>query len=310
MIKRIMQGFHLGDQQMSDSHRAKTIAIVGAGEMGAAVGQRLRESGARAVTTLKGRGAASVARVRDANLEIVDDDDVLVTESAIILSIVPPGEAIAVAERFRGPLMRAALKPIFVDCNAVSPATVRRIADSLARTGCGFIDAGIIGGPPRPGGKGTGPRFYASGEAAHELTKLRDFGLDVAVVEGGIGAASALKMSYAGLTKGLIAVGATMFGAASRTGLASALREELARSQPQLLAMLTAMIPRMYSKAYRWVSEMEQIAEFVGGDETGGAIYMGAARLYEQLAADFEQDRDAGESIAVLNSFCRGGIQS
>jgi 3-hydroxyisobutyrate dehydrogenase-like beta-hydroxyacid dehydrogenase len=298
---------------MSDSERAKTIAIVGAGEMGAAVGRRLRESGARTITTLKGRGAASVERVRDAKLEVIDDDDRFVAESAIILSIVPPGEAMVVAERFHGPLMRAAVKPIFVDCNAISPATVRRIADSLAPTGCGFIDAGIIGGPPRPGGKGSEPRFYASGEHAHELTSLRDFGLgfglNLAVVDGGIGAASALKMSYAGLTKGLIAVGAAMFGAASRAGLAAELREELARSQPQLLAMLTAMIPRIYSKAYRWVSEMEQIAEFVGGDATGGKIYVGAARLYEQLAADFEQGRDTAESIAALNSFCRGELK-
>ena len=295
---------------MSNSNRrAETIAIVGAGEMGAAVGGRLRESGARAITTLKGRSATSVERVRDAKLEVVDDDDLLVGESAIILSIVPPGEAMAVAKRFREPLMRVAVKPIFVDCNAVSPATVRRIADSLASTRCGFVDAGIIGGPPRSGGKGAGPRFYASGDDAPQLMKLRDFGLDVAIVEGGIGAASALKMSYAGLTKGLIAVGATMFGAASRASLATALREELARSQPQLLAMLTAMIPRMYSKAYRWVSEMEQIAEFVGGDETGGAIYSGAARLYEQLAADFEQGRDSAESIAALNSFCRGEVK-
>jgi 3-hydroxyisobutyrate dehydrogenase-like beta-hydroxyacid dehydrogenase len=295
---------------MSDSDlRAKTIAIVGAGEMGAAVGQRMRESGARVITTLKGRSAASVARVHDANLEIIDDDDILVAESALVLSIVPPGEATGVAERFREALTRVALKPIFVDCNAVSPATVRRIADSLAPTRCGFIDAGIIGGPPRPGGAGKGPRFYASGEEAPQLTTLRGFGLDVAIVDGGIGAASALKMSYAGLTKGFIAVGAAMFGAAARAGLASALREELSRSQPQLLAMLTAMIPAMYSKAYRWVSEMEQIADFVGGDTTGDAIYMGAARLYEQLAADFEQHRDAAESIAALNSFCRGTLK-
>ena len=129
---------------MSDSDRAKTVAIVGAGEMGAAVGRRIRESGARVMATLKGRGAASVERVRDAKLEVIDDDDRFVAESAIILSIVPPDEAIAVAERFHGPLMRAAVKPIFVDCNAVSPAMVRRIADSLAPTGCGFVDAGII----------------------------------------------------------------------------------------------------------------------------------------------------------------------
>jgi 3-hydroxyisobutyrate dehydrogenase-like beta-hydroxyacid dehydrogenase len=292
---------------MSDTNRrTRTIAIVGAGEMGSAVGQRLRESGARVITTLKGRSAASVERSRHANLEVIDDDDLLVRESALILSIVPPGEAIIVAERFRGPLTRAALKPIFVECNAVSPATVRLIADSLAATGCGFIDAGIIGGPPRAGGAGMGPRFYASGEQAHQLTTLRGFALDIVVVDGGIGAASALKMSYAGLTKGLIAVGAAMIGAASRAGVASALREELARSQPQLLAMLTAKIPAMYPKAYRWVSEMEQIAEFLGGAGTGGTIYMGAARLYAQLAIDWEQNRDDAESLAALNSFIGG----
>jgi 3-hydroxyisobutyrate dehydrogenase-like beta-hydroxyacid dehydrogenase len=263
----------------------------------------MREAGARVITTLKGRGAASVKRVRDAGLEVIDDDDLLVAESALILSIVPPGEAIGVAERFREPLTLAALKPIFVECNAISPATVRIIAASLAHTGCGFVDAGIIGGPPRPGGAGKGPRFYTSGEDAHQLTRLRAFGLDIAIVDGDIGAASALKMSYAGLTKGLIAVGAAMIGAASRAGLASALRDEMARSQPILLAMLTAMIPAMYPKAYRWVSEMEQIAEFLGDAETGGTIYVGAARLYEQLAADFERTGDTAQSIAALNSF-------
>lgn len=294
---------------MSDSNRrAETIAIVGAGEMGSAVGRRLSESGARVITTLKGRSAASVERNRRANLEVIDDDYLLVRDSAFILSIVPPGAAKIVAARFREPLTRTPRKPIFVECNAVSPATVRHIADSLAATGCGFIDAGIIGGPPRSGGAGMGPRFYASGEQAHQLLKLRAFGLDIAVVDGGIGAASALKMSYAGLTKGLIAIGAAMIGAASRACLASALREELARSQPQLLAMLTMRIPAMYPKAYRWVSEMEQIAEFLGGAENGGTIYMGAARLYEQLATDFEQNRDDAESFAALNSFFRAEV--
>ena len=287
---------------MSDSNRTDTIAIIGAGEMGAAVGQRLRESGARVITTLKDRSSASVERVRHANLEVIDDDNLLVRESAFILSIVPPGQATVVAERFREPLIRADVKPIFVECNAISPATVRLIADSLAGTGCGFVDAGIIGRPPRPGEKGT--HFYASGELAHQLTtRLGSLAIEIAVVDGGIGAASALKMSYAGLTKGFIAVGAAMIGAASRAGVASALREELAHSQPRLLAMLATRIPAMYPKAYRWVSEMEQIAKFLGGAETGGEIFTGAARFYEQLAADFEQDRDAAQSLAVLSSF-------
>lgn len=295
----------MSNSDLRDETTTHTVAIIGAGEMGSAVGQRLRESGARVITTLKGRSAASVDRIRRANLEVIDDDDRLVGESAFILSIVPPGEAMAVAQRFREPLMRASRKPIFVECNAVSPATVRLIADSLAASSRGFIDAGIIGGPTRAGGAGKGPRFYASGERAHQLLALRALGLDIRVIEGGIGAASALKMSYAGLTKGLIAIGAAMIGRASRTGVASALREELELSQPQLLAMLTAMIPAMYPKAYRWVSEMEEISEFLSGAEAGATIYMGAARLYEQLAVDWEHKRGDAESLDALNSFLR-----
>src|SRR3984893_14542022 len=76
-----------------------TVAIVGAGEMGAAVGRRLRESGARVRTSLAGRSAESVARVRDAGLEVVNDDESLVRDANFVLSIVPPGVAVDVAER-------------------------------------------------------------------------------------------------------------------------------------------------------------------------------------------------------------------
>ena len=102
-----------------------TVAIVGAGEMGAAVGRRLREAGARVMTSLAGRSAESVARVRDAGLEVVNDDDSLVRDASFVLSIVPPGVAVEVAERLRGPLGRAQAKPVFVECNAISPATCR-----------------------------------------------------------------------------------------------------------------------------------------------------------------------------------------
>ncbi|HWJ41751.1 MAG TPA: NAD(P)-binding domain-containing protein, partial [Candidatus Limnocylindrales bacterium] len=233
---------------------AVTVAIIGAGEMGAAVGRRLRESGARVLTSVAGRSAESVARVRDAELEVVNDDDSLVHDADFVLSIVPPGVAVEVAERFRGPLGRARTKPVFVECNAISPATCRRIRDLLDATT--FIDAGIIGGPPIAGTQdpAKGPRFYASGADAHLLTRLTGFDLDVAILDGPVGAASGLKLSYAGLTKGFTALCATMLGAAEREGLAEALRSELARSRPSFLARIDRAIPDMRPKAYRWVA--------------------------------------------------------
>lgn len=264
-----------------------TVAIVGAGEMGAAVGRRLREAGARVMTSLASRSADSVARVRDAGLEVVNDEDTLVRDANFVLSIVPPGVAVEVAERLRGPLAHAHAKPAFVECNAISPATCRRIHDLLGAST--FIDAGIIGGPPVAGTQdpAKGPRFYASGADARMLTRLAAFGLDIAVLDGPVGAASGLKLSYAGLTKGFTALCATMLGAAEREGLADALRGELARSQPSFLARLDRAVPAMRPKAYRWVAEMHQIAEFVGAPEDGATIYEGAALLYQRIANDY-----------------------
>ncbi len=289
---------------MSDSNaKPATVAIIGAGEMGAAVGQRLRETGARVLTTLKGRAAASVQRVTRAGLEVIDDEDTLVREADFILSIVPPGQAEAVASRFAPALTRSPSKPLFVECNAISPATVRRIAHSLTATGCRFIDAGIIGGPPPASRPDIGPRFYASGTDAHLLTRLRQHGLNILILDGPVGAASAFKMSYGGLTKGLIAIGTAMLGAASREGLGAPLREELLRSQPNLLAFLKAGIPNMFPKAYRWIDEMEQIAEFLDDAGAGSQIYQGAARLYERVAEDWQREGDDGASVAQLKSF-------
>jgi 3-hydroxyisobutyrate dehydrogenase-like beta-hydroxyacid dehydrogenase len=261
-----------------------TVAIVGAGEMGAAVGRRLREAGARVVTSLAGRSADSVARIRDAGLEVVDNDDSLVRDASFVLSIVPPGVAVEVAERFRDPLSRAQTKAVFVECNAISPATCRRIRDLLNATT--FIDAGIIGGPPVADTQdpAKGPRFYASGRDAYLLTRLANFGLDIAILDGPVGAASGLKLSYAGLTKGFTALCATMLGAAEREGLADALRAELARSQPNYLKHLDRFVPDMRPKAYRFVDEMRQIAEFVGSPDDGATIYEGAALLYQRIA--------------------------
>jgi 3-hydroxyisobutyrate dehydrogenase-like beta-hydroxyacid dehydrogenase len=281
-----------------------TVAVIGAGEMGSAAGRRLREMGARVLTELKGRSAQSARRVADAGLEVIDDDQLLVHEADFILSIVPPGVACAVAERFRAPLSRTGRKPVFVECNAIAPKTVRRIEAILSETGCGLVDAGIIGGPPPIGDLAKGPRFYASGPYAQMFAGLAQYGLDIAVLDAPIGAASALKLSYAGLTKGFTALGSAMIAAAAREHLADALRMELARSQPDMLARLERLVPGMFSKAYRWVAEMEQIADYAGDEGKGGLIYLGAARLYERIAAEVENDQSS-EWLSALTSFCK-----
>jgi 3-hydroxyisobutyrate dehydrogenase-like beta-hydroxyacid dehydrogenase len=278
------------------------IAIVGAGEMGASVGRRLREAGARILISLSGRSAASADRVERARLEVVYDDRRLTDGVDYILSIVPPGAAVEVAERLRTPLRNAASPPLFVDCNAIAPTTMHGIAHLLDPLL--VVDAGIIGGPPIPGSQdpAAGPRFYASGPHAHRLVALTRYGLDIVVIDAPIGAASGLKLSYAGLTKGFTALAAAIVTAATRDGLAEALRIELARTQPQFLDRIDRFVPSMFPKAYRWVAEMEQIAEFIADPAAGATIYEAAARLYEAIAADI-LDGQPQERFASLTRF-------
>jgi 3-hydroxyisobutyrate dehydrogenase-like beta-hydroxyacid dehydrogenase len=278
------------------------IAIIGAGEMGTAVGRRLREAGARVLISLNGRSATSTDRVRRAGLEGFHDDQRLTDGIDYILSIVPPAAALEVAERLRAPLRNAAAPPPFADCNAIAPTTMRRIERLLEPLP--VIDAGIIGGPPVPGSQNpfAGPRFYASGPHARRLDALTRYGLDIAVMDAPIGAASGLKLAYAGLTKGFTALAAAIVTAASRDGLAEALRVELARSQPQFLDRIDRFVPAMFPKAYRWVAEMEQIARFISDPAAGATIYEGAASLYEAIAADLA-DGQPRERFASLMRF-------
>src|SRR5277367_2817053 len=115
-----------------------TVAIIGTGEMGTAIGRRLRERGARVITSLVGRGAASAKRVASAGLEVAGDDDALVGDASLVLSIIPPGNALAAASAIAPALHRAKSDPAFVDCNAVAPETVRQIAAVIAPTGRAF----------------------------------------------------------------------------------------------------------------------------------------------------------------------------
>jgi L-threonate 2-dehydrogenase len=277
----------------------ETVAIIAPGEMGSAVGRRLKEQGARILTMLAGRSAASAARAARAGFEIIDDRQRLVAEARFILSIVPPGEALALAESFVPALAEARHDPVYVDCNAVSPATAERIGAALARGRCRYVDAGIIGPPPAPRARTV---FYASGAPAGELKRLAPLGLEVRVLDAPIGAASALKMSYAGLTKGITALGSAVTLGAARGGTSAALLAELRESQPALLPYL-ARLPTMFPKAYRWVAEMEEIAAFLAEDAGARQIYEGAARLYARLAEGAAKPEE-GE-LASIAAFAR-----
>jgi L-threonate 2-dehydrogenase len=261
-----------------------TVAIVAAGEMGAAIGARLTEHGVAVRTSLAGRSHATAERAERAGFVVVADDRELV-DVDYVPSVLPPADAIGLALRLRNALAGVAEKPVYVDCNAIAPQTSARVEEIVRGVGCEFVDAGIVGGPPRAG---ESPHIYLAGTFAAQVCALGAYDLDIRDLRAPAGAASALKLAYAGVTKGLTAIGAATRAAAGVHGVADALRAEVLASQPEITAWLDRQVPKMPPKAYRWVGEMEEIAAFLGDDGAGSGIYDGFARFYERIARTFE----------------------
>lgn len=272
------------------------IAVIAQGAMGAGVGGRLAERGAVVLTSLQGRSAASAERAAKMGMRDAPDDEI--AQADIILSIVPPSEALALAQRLAPALARSAKKPLYIDCNAISSELAKSIAAVIAPTGAPFADGGIIGGPPRAGYDG--PSVFVAAAPAGSLAPLAQCGLSVKALDGPVGAASALKMSYAAITKGLTAIASASIIAAAKYGASDALFAELSASQKAVLPAIARSVPDMFNKAYRFVGEMEEIADHFGR-ESSAEIYRGMAKLYQEIADDM--DRGGQHEISALKAF-------
>jgi 3-hydroxyisobutyrate dehydrogenase-like beta-hydroxyacid dehydrogenase len=147
------------------------VAIIAPGAMGAGVGKRLTSHGVRVLTALAGRSEATVARAREAGMAAASDEEIVATD--FILSILPPGEALALAQHFAPILTAGNAKPVYVDCNAINPATVASVAAAIAPTGCPFVDAGIIGAPPQFQGRSFNCRALGDAGIGHFQRRCR-----------------------------------------------------------------------------------------------------------------------------------------
>jgi 3-hydroxyisobutyrate dehydrogenase-like beta-hydroxyacid dehydrogenase len=260
------------------------VGVIGAGEMGSAVAGRLRDGGCSVVVSLEGRSDTSRRRLSALGLTSVQTMREIVEHAGMVLSIVPPGQALQVSGACAAAL-HASPKPLtYVDCNAVSPRTVREIEGVVRAAGASFVDAGIIGGPPRPGE--AGPIVFVCGNESDDAIALRAAGLDVRALGPAVGSASALKMSYAGVTKGLTALCALMQQHARANGLGAELDATLRETRPELWTFLEKAVPGMYPKSYRWIAEMREIADYTAPDDAGQQIYHGVAQFFERIASE------------------------
>ncbi|RMZ82314.1 hypothetical protein DV738_g1726, partial [Chaetothyriales sp. CBS 135597] len=237
-----------------------TIGILSIGEMGLGIAKLLISNGYTVTTCTAGRSQTTVSRIKSASIQGYATDAEFVGNSDIILSIVPPRDAIATAKRvaraaqdglaIEARAVRDATSAdslLYIDLNAISPLTAQRIAQILNRRPKSAL---IISGPPT---------LTTAPFLPPPLQTL----LNITIVSPTIGHASTLKCSFASLTKGLTAIATLSFTTAhsQSPSLLPHLVNQLEQHAPSLHKFLIPSLPKMPPKAYRWIDEMHEIGQ-------------------------------------------------
>jgi 3-hydroxyisobutyrate dehydrogenase-like beta-hydroxyacid dehydrogenase len=238
--------------------------------MGSALGTALLEAGHEVFWASEGRSAETAQRAHE--LTDAGDAATLAQRSEVILSVCPPHAAKEVLRSVAG------FEGLYVDANAVSPATARELLAEAPR----LVDGGIIGPPPREAGS---TRLYLSGAEAASVAELFEgSNVDARVVSAEIGDASALKMTYAAWSKGSAALLLAVRAVARSEGVEERLLAEWSLSVPGLEARSQGAERSAEAKGWRWVGEMEEIAATFGAAGQPEGFHRAAAEIFRRFS--------------------------
>lgn len=237
------------------------VGLLHPGEMGSALGAALRQNGHRVLWASEGRSAETAARA--AEFEDAGTARELADAAEIVISVCPPHAAREVAASVDG------FDGIYVDANAISPATAREI---------GGVDGGIVGPPPRDGATA---RLYLSGPDAEPVARLfAGTAVEPRVLGDEVGTASAMKMSFAAWSKGTAAMLLTIARLAEKHGVDAPLFDEWRAWHPELLEDLDRAGRSADRKGWRWVGEMEEIADTFAAAGLPDGFHRAAAEVF------------------------------
>ena len=252
------------------------VGIMSAGDMGSGFGSVLHAQGLEVYTCLAGRSEFTRLRAREAGFRDSPDLDHLVSNVDLFISVLVPSEATQLATDIAAAMKRTGATPVYADLNAIAPNTVLEIERIVRAAGAGFVDGGIIGGPPR---EGYTPHIAVSGPDVEALEVLRDRALDIRVTGPKVGQASGLKRVYAASTTGTTALWTELLTAARAMGLYDALMAQYGDGNVVFKSQQRS-IPGMPNRARRWVGEMEEIAKTFADLGMTPNIFQGAADMY------------------------------
>ena len=280
----------------------KTIALLYPGNMGSTIGAAAATSGARVVWASEQRSKASRERAKQAGLFDVGSLANALRESDVVLSVCPPHAAVEVAES----VAQHNFKGIYADANAISRATAVQVGEIVSKAGASFVDGGIIGAPVKKAGT---TRLYLSGVHAPEIANLFSTSMLAAKAIGPEpGAASALKVAYAAWTKCTDALLLAIRALAAHEGIDQALLQEWSISQPELERRCQRAAAVAVPKMWRYVGEMEEIAETFRTAGLPGGFHLAAAEICQRLAP-FKDQTEPALTIPSVVAVIRGGLE-
>jgi 3-hydroxyisobutyrate dehydrogenase-like beta-hydroxyacid dehydrogenase len=280
----------------------KTVALLHPGNMGSTIGAAAATSGTRVVWASEQRSKASRERAKQVGLIDVETLPDALRESDIVLSVCPPHAAVEVAEG----VAQHKFKGIYVDANAISRATAVKVGEIVSKAGASFVDGGIIGAPVKKAGT---TRLYLSGVHAPEIANLFSASMLAAKAIGPEpGAASALKVAYAAWTKCTDALLLAIRAFAAVEGIDQALLEEWSISQPELERRCQRAAAVAAPKMWRYVGEMEEIADTFRAAGLPAGFHLAAAEICQRLTP-FKDQTDLAPALAAVVDTIRGGSQ-
>jgi 3-hydroxyisobutyrate dehydrogenase-like beta-hydroxyacid dehydrogenase len=269
------------------------IGILHPGEMGISIAATMQNSGHEVYWTSEGRGAQTRERAEKHGLHDAVSLSNLCLTCSVIVSVCPPDAAEALANE----VLSHNFTGLYIDANAISPRRAKDIGQAMRDAGATFVDGGIIGGPAWTPGS---TRLYLSGEAAEEGAACFPAGpLETIVIGAEIGKASALKMCYAGYTKGTTALLAAVLATAESLDVLDNLKNQWTKEGSDLAEGAERRVRQVTAKAWRFAGEMDEIAATFADAGIPDGFHLAAAELYRRMT-DFKGASETPPLEAVL----------
>lgn len=270
-----------------------TVAILHCGDMGAALGRLLRETGVRVVTTCENRTHATEERAHASEIERLPGLSDVVDQSDIAISLVLPHAAVEMAREYADCHQRLSKKnSIFVDANSVGLDALRQVERVMAEREIPLVDAAIHGGAHRLQEVGV---LYLSGPSAGRVEDVCRGAVRVDHLGEQVGAATGIKLVLAGLSKTLAAMFLEIGVLAERTGILRSFLDNCHHFYPGVMDAVERTIPTYPRHAARRVGEVRDIVKLADSSGSPARLMQQAGDLIE-IMASIDWDPQIGPS--------------